>query len=248
MPRPPGHGPGYEIKRQQIIDLAAELFARKGYAGTSITDIGSATGLAKGALYYYIGSKENLLVEIQNRVLAPLLAAGRRIQSFDDEDPVLRLRVLSETLLDLILRRLDHIWVYEHDYRHLGDRNRSRVLRQRREFEQVVKSLLTEAMDTGAFRRMDSRLAMLQFLNLHNHTYQWAKPTGRWDAAYLSKEYCTTLFAGFGADYDLAGLESRVRRFHNQRGDDPLIANGPDGRPLATWSASSGDGDDAPVI
>lgn len=215
MPRPPGHGPGYEVKRQEIIDLSADLFARKGYAATSINDISSAAGLAKGALYYYIGSKENLLVEIQDRVLGPLLAAARRIQAFDDQDAVVRLRLLSETLLDMILHRLDHIWVYEHDYRHLGSTNRSRVLRQRHEFEQLVRSLLVEAMNSGAFRRMDPRLAMLQFLNLHNHTYQWVKPTGRWDAAYLSKEYCATLFAGFVADYDLAGLEARVRRFRS---------------------------------
>lgn len=247
MPRPPGHGPGYEPKRQQIIDLAAELFARKGYTATSITDIGAATGLAKGALYYYIGSKENLLVEIQNRVLAPLLAATRQVQAFD-EDPVLRLRLLSETLLDLILRHLNHIWVYEHDYRHLSDKNRSRVLRQRREFEQIVKSLLSEAMETGAFRRMDSRLAMLQFLNLHNHTYQWAKPTGRWDAAYLSKEYCATLFGGFIADYDLARLESRVQRFRNRRAADSLIINGPDGRPLPLWSGLPSAGEDPQAV
>lgn len=224
MPRPPGHGPGYEIKRQQIIDLAAELFARKGFAGTSVTDIGSAAGLAKGALYYYIGSKEKVLVEIQNRVLEPLLAAARRIEAIEDEDPVLKLRLLSETLLDIILRRLDHIWVYEHDYRHLTGTNRSRVLRQRHEFEQLIRSLLVEAMETGAFRRMDARLAMLQFLNMHNHTYQWVKPTGRWDAGYLSKEYCATLFAGFSGDYDLAGLENRVRRFRAREDAPPTTA------------------------
>ncbi|MGH1553825.1 helix-turn-helix domain-containing protein [Streptomyces sp. L7] len=43
----------------------------RGYAATSIGDLGRAVGLAKGALYYYIGSKENLLIEIQSRVLRP---------------------------------------------------------------------------------------------------------------------------------------------------------------------------------
>ncbi|WP_030621990.1 TetR/AcrR family transcriptional regulator, partial [Streptomyces fulvoviolaceus] len=68
MPRPPGHGPDFEVRRQKIIDTAAELFARQGYAATSVNDLGRAVGLAKGALYYYIGSKENLLIEIQSRV------------------------------------------------------------------------------------------------------------------------------------------------------------------------------------
>ncbi|WP_326565611.1 TetR/AcrR family transcriptional regulator [Amycolatopsis rhabdoformis] len=213
MPRPPGHGPGYEVKRQEIIDQAAALFAKQGYAATGIAEIGQVAGLAKGALYYYIGSKENLLVEIQDRVLRPLLTAARRIATLD-EDPVLRLRLLSETLLDIILARLDHIWVYEHDYRHLRGANRARLLRQRREFERIVLEILTAAMDSGAFRRLDPRLAMLQFLNLHNHTYQWARPDGPWDAAFLSREYCATLISGFcSPGYDVADLEERVAQF-----------------------------------
>ncbi|GAA5161514.1 MULTISPECIES: TetR/AcrR family transcriptional regulator [Amycolatopsis] len=216
MPRPPGHGPGYEIKRQQIIDQAAELFARQGYAATGIAEIGQVAGLAKGALYYYIGSKENLLVEIQDRVLRPLLTAARRIAALD-EDPVLRLRLLSQTLLELILARLDHIWVYEHDYRHLRGANRARLLRQRREFEKIVQDLLIAAMKTGAFRELDPRLAMLQFLNMHNHTYQWAKPGGEWNAEFLSREYCATLISGFRSpEYDADDLEERVRRFRER--------------------------------
>jgi AcrR family transcriptional regulator len=214
MPRPPGHGPGYEIKRQEIIDQAADLFARKGYASTGIAELGEVAGLAKGALYYYIGSKENLLVEIQDRVLRPLLIAARRINALD-EDPVLRLRLLSGTLLSIILERLDHIWVYEHDYRHLRGANRARLLRQRREFERIVQDLLVEAMESGAFRQIDPRLAMLQFLNLHNHTYQWARPGGEWTAEFLSREYCATLIAGFRtSDFDAEDLERQVSDFH----------------------------------
>ncbi|MFF3149467.1 TetR/AcrR family transcriptional regulator, partial [Streptomyces sp. NPDC057927] len=119
MPRPPGHGPGFEVRRQKIIDVAASLFAEQGYAATSINDLGRAVGLAKGALYYYIVSKENLLIEIQSRVMRPLLSRARQIAELD-EDPLLRLRLLSESLLTIIFRRLDHIWVYEHDYRSLS--------------------------------------------------------------------------------------------------------------------------------
>ncbi|HEY3708837.1 MAG TPA: TetR/AcrR family transcriptional regulator [Amycolatopsis sp.] len=216
MPRPPGHGPGYEVKRQEIIDQAAALFAKQGYAATGIAEIGQVAGLAKGALYYYIGSKENLLVEIQDRVLRPLLTAARRIAALD-EDPVLRLRLLSETLLGIILERLDHIWVYEHDYRQLRGANRARLLRQRREFERIVLDLLVAAMDCGAFRTLDPRLAMLQFLNLHNHTYQWARPHGPWDAAFLSREYCATLISGFcSPGYDVQDLEDRVAEFRTR--------------------------------
>ncbi|WP_262060268.1 TetR/AcrR family transcriptional regulator [Streptomyces sp. STR69] len=198
MPRSPGHGPDFEIRRQEIIDKAAALFARKGYAATGIAEVGDVAGLGKGALYYYMGSKENLLVEIQDRVMRPLLASAHRIAALEDVDPVLRLRMLSQTLLENTLARLDHVWVYEHDYRNLRGANLARLLDQRREFEELVEDLLVAAMDDGSFRPLDPRLATLQFLNMHNHTYQWVKVDGAWDAYYLSRAYCTTLFRGLG--------------------------------------------------
>jgi AcrR family transcriptional regulator len=199
--RPPGHGPGYEVRRQEIIDKAARLFADKGYSGTGTAELCQAVGLGKGSLYHYIGSKENLLVEIQDRVLTPLLANARRIAALVDEEPLVRLRLLSEALLEVIFARLDHIWVYEHDYRHVTGVNRKRLVGQRREFEELVQRLLQEAMDQGVLRRVDPRLAVLQFLNLHNHTYQWAHTApDSWTPARLSAEYCTTMFLGLAAE------------------------------------------------
>ncbi|MCX4767726.1 TetR/AcrR family transcriptional regulator [Streptomyces sp. NBC_01275] len=230
MPRPPGHGPDFEVRRQKIIDTAAELFARQGYAATSVNDLGRAVGLAKGALYYYIGSKENLLIEIQSRVMSPLLARARQIAELD-ADPLLRLRLLSESLLTIIYHRLDHIWVYEHDYRSLSGSELETLMGQRADFERLITGLLTEAAEQGAFRMPEPRLATLQFLNLHNHTYQWVRPGGRWDPAYLSRAYCATLFRGFGAaESSLDDAEERAAAFKADRQELPLD-------PEAVWTA-----------
>jgi AcrR family transcriptional regulator len=240
MARPPGHGSAFEPRRREIVDRAAELFARRGYAATSITEICDAVGLARGALYYYIGSKEELLVEIQAVVLVPLLDSARRIAELD-APPTVRLRLLSEALLTIVMHRLDHIWVYEHDYRQLSAPNRDKLVGQRHEFEDIVVGLVGDAVTVGQFREMDLRLGMLQFLNLHNHTYQWIRPDGRWDAALLSAEYCATLFAGFSAPgRDVAGLEADVARFRAAHGDlgiHPLGRAHPERRRLTDGAA-----------
>jgi TetR/AcrR family transcriptional regulator, cholesterol catabolism regulator len=59
--------------RENLVDVAAGLFAKNGYASTGVAEIGDATGLARGALYYYMGSKEELLAVIHDRVMDPLL-------------------------------------------------------------------------------------------------------------------------------------------------------------------------------
>ncbi|RMB85112.1 TetR/AcrR family transcriptional regulator [Streptomyces shenzhenensis] len=230
MPRPPGHGPDFQVRREKIIDTAAEMFARQGYAATSVNDLGRAVGLAKGALYYYIGSKENLLIEIQSRVMRPLLSRAREIAGLD-EDPLLRLRLLSESLLTIIFRRLDHIWVYEHDYRSLSGDELQTLLGQRSDFEQLVSTLLMEAVERGTFQPFEPRLATLQFLNLHNHTYQWVRPDGPWDPAFLSRQYCATLFRGFGAaEGTLPDVEKRAAAFKRDRPELPLD-------PEAVWES-----------
>jgi AcrR family transcriptional regulator len=215
MGRKPGHGPAWEGRRQDVIDLAAELFANKGYAGTGIAEIGRAVGLGTGALYYYIGSKENLLIEIQERVMQPLLALARRIAALD-ESPLLRLRLLSEAVLELIFERLDHIWVYEHDYRYLSGPSRAKIIMRRHQFEDIVSGLFQEAIENGELKNMDSKLAMLQFTNLHAHTYTWAASMEGLKPADLSASYCSTLFFGMAKAASDGDLEAEVKRFRKR--------------------------------
>lgn len=49
-----------EDKKQQIAQLAAEIFYKKGYTNTSINDVLKASKLTKGGFYYYFSSKEEL--------------------------------------------------------------------------------------------------------------------------------------------------------------------------------------------
>ncbi len=51
-----------------ILDCAISLFREKGYKGTSMGDIGNATGLLKGSIYHHFGSKEEILVASLHRL------------------------------------------------------------------------------------------------------------------------------------------------------------------------------------
>lgn len=197
--RPQGHGPGFEKRRTEVIDLATQLFAERGYSGTSVTDLTRATQLGKGALYHYIESKENLLVEISARVMNPLIARTREVATLD-ESPLVKLRLISEAILEGIAARPDHVWVYEHDYRYLSGKNRARFLERRHTFEELVLGLGDEAITHGLFRKADVRLLMFQFFSLHKQVAQWFHRGGGWEPAELSREYCRTLFNGFATD------------------------------------------------
>jgi TetR/AcrR family transcriptional regulator, cholesterol catabolism regulator len=211
--RPKGHGPEYATRREAIIDIAAQLFARKGYHAVGIAELCDKAKIGRGSLYYYIGSKEQLLIDIQARAMDPLLANSRLVAGLDTS-PVVKLRLVSQTLLDTIVHALPYVWVYEHEVRALRGRQREKFLAPRREFEGVVRGLFAECRDAGLLHVDDDHLATLMFLNLHNHTYQWVNPQGAWQSTELSRQYCTTLFTGMATDrVDMAAVERELASF-----------------------------------
>lgn len=53
-----------DLRRQQILDAAVELFAAKGYRGTGVAALAERVGMTATGLLYYFGSKERLLHEV----------------------------------------------------------------------------------------------------------------------------------------------------------------------------------------
>lgn len=56
-----------ESRREPLLEAAAELFATKGYAGTSMRDIASAVDMLVGSIYYHFDSKEQILLNVYER-------------------------------------------------------------------------------------------------------------------------------------------------------------------------------------
>jgi len=83
-PPPEPGGQGVD-RRAQLLALAAELFAERGYGGTRISDIARAAGVAKGLLYWYFPSKEALLAAVGDDVVRGLRKLqGAAIAGLDD--------------------------------------------------------------------------------------------------------------------------------------------------------------------
>ncbi|MBN1615547.1 MAG: TetR/AcrR family transcriptional regulator [Deltaproteobacteria bacterium] len=68
-----GNKSGAGSSRTNIMNAAGRLFVQKGYHGTSVADIASATGLTAGALYRHFNSKEELLMALIRKFEADFL-------------------------------------------------------------------------------------------------------------------------------------------------------------------------------
>lgn len=70
-----------EERRSEILDAAEALFFTKGYTRTTVNDILQAVGIAKGTLYYYYKSKEEIMDAVVVRFIDQGVAAARQLAS-----------------------------------------------------------------------------------------------------------------------------------------------------------------------
>src|SRR3954463_1517726 len=78
-------------RREQILAAAAELFARHGFHGVGIDDIGAAVGISGPALYRHFRSKDAMLGEMLTSISDRLLDGGQhRVEASTDPEDALR--------------------------------------------------------------------------------------------------------------------------------------------------------------
>src|SRR6185295_2415125 len=70
-----------EARPQELLGAALELFVEKGFSATKTEEVASRAGVAKGTLYLYYSSKEELLKAVVRENLSALIAEGGTIAS-----------------------------------------------------------------------------------------------------------------------------------------------------------------------
>ena len=158
-------------REDEIITAAAELFARDGYVGSSIRDIGEKVGLLGGSLYYYIRSKEALFVRIHDHALQ---TAEDRIRAAIEglTDPNERLSVACRTLLAIQLDPKSLTTPLMNDFRAVPVIVREKLIERRDAFEALFRDLIQEASLPPDVDREVYRILLLTTLNSAANWYR----------------------------------------------------------------------------
>jgi AcrR family transcriptional regulator len=183
-----GKSARWQARRHEIVDVSAKVFANRGYHATGTTELCAANGIGKGALYYYIGSKEELLAAIHDRVMDEVMLGAGRVDLAGGSPPE-RLAMLGEELLDVIFRFPDHVWVFLHDFPALTGKNAEMFRQRRRAYERRVEAVFQEGIESGDFRPIDTRLAVAAWLGMHNYTYLSLRSGGLFSVKEVAKSF-----------------------------------------------------------
>lgn len=165
-----------ETTHDRILRVAAEVFAEKGYHGAGVAELGERAGIKRGALYYHIGSKEDLLFDLSKRHVEEALERGRAaVESTDDV--VEKFRALAREHLRTLAARRPEVIVAEREMHALTGIRARKLKKLRHEYQELFEAVFAAGVEQGVFRTADP-LEVMGILGMLNYTYIWLDPKG----------------------------------------------------------------------
>jgi TetR/AcrR family transcriptional regulator, cholesterol catabolism regulator len=178
--RPAARARGAKKRDDEVLDAAARVFARRGYADASVQDVADELGILKGSLYHYIKMKEDLLFWLLEAVHKDVEEVLEEVAAADGLAPLERLELYVRRQVLYNLDNLERISIYYHDVDSLSAERLSSIMARRRTHERFITNLIKEAQEQGAADpSADPRILANCLFATIIWTYRWYKPNGR---------------------------------------------------------------------
>jgi AcrR family transcriptional regulator len=159
---------------QEVVDAAARVFYRSGYANASVQDVADELGILKGSLYHYIDTKEDLLFRMLEETHDDVHGILADVVAAEGLEPLDRLELYIRRQVEYNIDNLARVSVYYHDLDRLGDERRKQILARRREHEQFVVRMIRESQADGtADDSLDAVLLSRSIFATIIWTYRW---------------------------------------------------------------------------
>lgn len=185
-------------RREEVFAVAAELFATHGYHGTSLDDISARMGVRKTALYHYVKAKEDILIEIYDRMLTD---AETRVLPIAQEElpPNEKIRRMVTSYVELLLENSEMWSLVHYQQGVLPEQVRTVFLKRKRGFERCFEGVIREGQDRGLFKAMQPRLLALAILGMCNFSFYWFK-FAKFPTPEITGTFCEIIERGMMED------------------------------------------------
>ncbi|MCW3472636.1 TetR/AcrR family transcriptional regulator [Rhodococcus pyridinivorans] len=162
--------------RERILDSAAFVLSRKGFAGTRLSDVAEHAELQAPAIYYYFKSREILIEEVMyvgiTRVREQLADTLDSLPP--STSPLDRILMAVDTHLRYILIISDYTMAAIRNGGQLPDHLKERHENGRREYGRMWSALFRDAQEDGALDPMiDPRIARMLTIGAMNWAVEW---------------------------------------------------------------------------
>lgn len=196
MARP--KSPSHDLKRDEILNLAAQCFAHRSFPAASMNDIASACGTSKARLYHYYESKEAILFDLLDRYTQRLLALIGEAEAHAQRQNLSE-RAALHALVRSFLAEYEssatrHVALVS-DTKFLGDVQRELILNRQRDVVAAFTRFIRRAYPDRVNAGNQTALTMMLF-GMINWTFTWLRPGGPMSYAAFADEVVAVLEGG----------------------------------------------------
>jgi AcrR family transcriptional regulator len=198
MARP--KSPSHDLKREEILEVAAQCFARQSFPAASMNDIASACGTSKARIYHYYESKEAILLDLLERYTQRLLALIGEAEARAQRKNLSEREALNELVRAFLAEYKSSATRHAalvSDTKFLGDIQRELILNRQRDVVAAFTRFLKRAYPERVTPTNQTALTMMLF-GMINWTFTWLRPGGPMSYDAFADEVVAVLERGLG--------------------------------------------------
>ncbi len=191
------HAEPTNSRRDELLRIAAGLFAEKGFKNTTVRDIADAAGILSGSLYHHFDSKESMVDEILRTFQEELFGQYDEILA-GDRDPAAKLEQAVLVSFEAIDKHRDEVAIFQNDAAYLLTFDRFAYLAERnQQSREVWLTLLRNGVDAGVLRAdLDLELTYRFIRDTVWVAVSWYRPGGRRTHTEIARQYLSILLEG----------------------------------------------------
>lgn len=170
-----GHTSRASMAKRRIMDTAAQLFAKRGYGNVGVHEVGATAGFGKGALYYHIRSKEDLLFSIIMEQVGRLVTSAHAAIETTQGTPA-RIDALTNSFVELLLGNAPSMTVCFRDVHALCEpENIQNVADMHAAYREIWSDMLRQGTAAGEHRPIPE-IEVNAFLAMYFGSVFWVQP------------------------------------------------------------------------
>jgi TetR/AcrR family transcriptional regulator, cholesterol catabolism regulator len=188
-------------RRDELLELAASMFAERGLRATTVRDIADSAGILSGSLYHHFSSKEQMVDEVLHGFLDWLF--GRYQEIVDTEpNPLERFKGLFMASFDAIEHRHAQVVIYQDEAKRLSSQPRfSYVEELNQKQRKMWVDVLNQGIEAGYFRPDINVDLVYRFIRDTTWvSVRWYRPGGPLTAEQVGQQYLAIVLGGITAD------------------------------------------------
>ena len=184
-------------RRQELLAIAARLFAERGFKNTTVRDIADAAGILSGSLYHHFDSKEAMVDELLDSFQQELWREYDAIEA-SDRTPREKLEAVVRISFEAIHHHHSEVAIFQTDAAHLATFDRFAYLEERNvRFRTLWTGLLTAGVASGELRPDLNVELVYRFLrDTVWVAVRWYRPDGDLSPDQVADQYLHILLDG----------------------------------------------------